>query len=382
MTRKEGSTKKRGVRRFTKTLVAMGRTLSSGVMVMTRSDGFSSTTLNVPRYRDDVVPGPIVKGNLRNYNPWSYVVYHRRYVNGNFLINDQSVANAWTNYSGDLKNFDANDGFKWTFPQFDPDYLYNQALDRLNEKVRGGLDLSVAAFEGRQTLRMIAALGKAKRYITGFGTKRMANEWLEFTYGWKPLASDIFGIADESVRYNLNRIKNVRAGANDRLPSGKMTVRFGTTDVPVQAKAEGILSTRISMEFETKDFDIARWSSLNPVSIAWELMPYSFVVDWFYDIGGYLRNLETALLYGCRFVRGYRSHLYVADVTLESGRYVLKTSGIGYNVYNLSGWESYKGFTRSVLTSYPFPRPPSFETSLGSNRLLSAAALLRQLIRR
>jgi hypothetical protein len=371
-----------GIQRFKKTLVPFDFYSAKGVRVVTRYDGYRLVTSDNPYLRKQLAIGPIIKGNLRDPNDWSWVVYQREYVSGNMFVQETNPI-YWTNYQGYLGNFDSGqDRFKFTYPTFDPDYLYNSALDRLNQKVRGELDLSVAAFEGRQTARMIAALRKARRYITGFGSKRMANEWLEFTYGWKPLASDIFGIADESVRYTLNRIKHVRARKSEALPGGKGTIGFSDiAGIPCEYVVNGKMSTTIDIRYECPAFDLARWSSLNPASIAWELMPYSFVVDWFVDVGGYLRNLETAMLYNCRFVTGYRSHLYICNSEYSVKNYVRTYTG-GQNTYNLTGRESYKGFQRKRLTSYPFPRPPSFEANLGPNRLLSAAALLRQLIRR
>lgn len=36
---------------------------------------------------------------------------------------------------------------------------------------------------------------------------------------------------------------------------------------------------------------------LNPQSIAWELTPWSFVIDWFIPIGNYLNNLDAFASY-------------------------------------------------------------------------------------
>ena len=130
--------------------------------------------------------------------------------------------------------------------------------------------------------------------------------------------------------------------------------------------------------------DYGRWTSLNPINIAWELIPYSFVVDWFLNIGGYLRNAETALLYGAVFRGGYVS----ASSKLEGPLEFLQsyTSGfppLPYSKEYLTsahGYAKLTGFNRSILGSYPFPTPPSFKANLGSGQLLNAAALLGALI--
>lgn len=123
-----------------------------------------------------------------------------------------------------------------------------------------------------------------------------------------------------------------------------------------------------------------RWSSINPLVVAYELVPFSFVYDWIVDLGGYMRNLETSLLYQPDFVSGYTSTL------------VRYRSNTEFNdAYEESGWRhsisascryEMTGFTRSLLGNYPYPQLPMLKPELGSSRLLSAAALLRQQLRR
>ena len=127
---------------------------------------------------------------------------------------------------------------------------------------------------------------------------------------------------------------------------------------------------------------MARWTSLNPVSIAWELTPYSFVVDWFYDLGGYLRNLETGLLYNTRFKSGYKSELYLweSDEIAPMGG----THAVGDNSWRIQACKQRTRrvqFYRTKLTSYPLPHLPRLDAKLGSSRLLSAASLLTQKLR-
>jgi hypothetical protein len=147
-----------------------------------------------------------------------------------------------------------------------------------------------------------------------------------------------------------------------------------------------VRGVRFFMKYEirSEDFDASRWSSLNPISIAWEVMPYSFVIDWFVNIGGTLRNLETALLERrSKFVNGYWTHLDVVDA-----RYV--TPFTRYSAGGGDNWEvdprtrNWKRirFERNLLSSYPFPMVPSFRAELGTERLLSAASLLANFLPR
>lgn len=40
-----------------------------------------------------------------------------------------------------------------------------------------------------------------------------------------------------------------------------------------------------------------------PLGVAWEATPFSFVADWFFPIGDYLKNLETSEFAGSLAVR-------------------------------------------------------------------------------
>lgn len=280
--------------------------------------------------------------------------------------------------------------------------IENEALDKLNEKVRGSLDLSVSGFEYKQTQEMLKLLSPkglrnyaqdAWTRVHGYRGKPRslwdavkdvsgipADAWLQYQYGWKPLVSDIYGIADESLHVARNSLTGFTASSMRRVEGIDMPYSLGYA-----AKWSGFKQLKgkwackyglvLDAELETAE-RLARWTSLNPVSIAWELLPYSFVVDWFYDIGGFLRAIETSLANNVSFVSGYKSTIraYEYYPTIEwDGTY----SGVGMKG-QCAGYCKYVRFNREVLSSYPLPNVPRFKSNLGSTRLLSAAALLQQ----
>lgn len=266
--------------------------------------------------------------------------------------------------------------------------IYNDALEKFNEVMRGDLDLSIDIAEAGQTAKMFRAtdqvLDLTKTFTRKWGLlKAPASAWLQYTYGIKPLCQSVYGAAEEIIRINLNKSKVVKGRAKREMEIESVRVLTpidGFVNVPV---VSGRLkhSITIGCDVLTQDFDLARYTSLNPASIAWELMPYSFVVDWFINVGGYLRNLETAMLYASRFRSGYVSGLVAGDLKLER---VLTAPypGETYRFDRLFGDFKVTRLTRQVLSSYPAPNLPSLKAQLGSSRLLSAASLLANFLGR
>jgi hypothetical protein len=322
---------------------------------------------------------------------WNYTVHREKYIHGKHRIEGLPP------FPGLVSKTEGNLGSTIPIPASndDKDAAYNEALTRLNEKVRGGLDLSVALGEAGTTLRMLKATGKLLEHARrlkppgGFGSTRdVANGYLQYKYGWKPLMSDIFKIADESIRVVVNNLQSIKAAA--KIPKeGTSRVIYssihGVSNVPINRKLlKGSLSgccIGVTLEVPTSSFQLNRWASLNPVSIAWELIPYSFVVDWFVDIGSSLRNVETACLYNTQFRAGFVSELWRYDCkdSIE-GEFTRDAAPYRHYLSSLEGECQHIVFTRRTLSSYPFPRRPTFKVDLSSGQLLSAAALLRQLL--
>ena len=259
--------------------------------------------------------------------------------------------------------------------------LRNRALDQLNDKVRGDLDVAVDLAEIHQTKRMLKLTDQAKelssKLINSFRygkAKALSDLWLQYTYGMKPLVGTIFGCADQMLRTQLNRYERFSGRASEvvRNPRVILDNCWGGQST-YNTTGNFKVSCTIGVFMYQPDIDVARWATLNPINLAWELMPYSFVVDWFLDVGGYLHSLETTSLYWNRMRSGYETQLQAWNLNIDnlykgSDGYYSKTTG-----YSNGRW-----IDRQLLTGYPSPSFPSFKANLGSSRLLSAAALLAQ----
>lgn len=261
--------------------------------------------------------------------------------------------------------------------------LYNEALGRLYEQIRGTIDVSVDAAQAGQTARMVRKALQVASYIRSFHPKRWGEKWLEYQYGWKPTIQTVWNISKSTIDMSTRPIRII-ASASETIPiTYKEVWTYADQEYryPIYERKSGFISRRVRFDTrwqigQNRLQSIGNFTSLNPASIAWELLPYSFIVDWFYDVGGYLRNLETALLYGSSFRNGYVTYGSLANC---QGSIV----GDGYdrftqlhNTWNLKAYYRTSWKQRDVLGAAPVPKRPELKVDLGSSRLLSAASLL------
>lgn len=137
----------------------------------------------------------------------------------------------------------------------------------------------------------LTGLGKALGIsgLRGFATgKDAAKLWLEHRYGWLPLLSDL---------YDLSGV--LKNGLGDKAPilhaTRNLQDRRPWTPIGNQGYADlsgaMLVNYRCKLWYILDDITIFRLSQLeviNPLEIAWELIPYSFVIDWVLPVGNVL----------------------------------------------------------------------------------------------
>lgn len=278
--------------------------------------------------------------------------------------------------------------------------VYDSAVSQFLTKIRGQLDLSVSLAEASQTKSMFSKyltrkgiasiakdiLGVTKdvrrgKILNSKQASLAANAWLEYTYGWKPLASDIYNALDELQNHHLRKnINNVDVRVT-RKKRDVFAQSYGVTPgLEHLHSVNGFYSCTISgfIEPSIPIQSVSTWTSLNPANIAWELLPYSFVVDWFYDIGSYLRDMESYFLYNSSITRVSQSQLSVVSDFATCYAQAETGNGDEKRIVSANASATYIDFNRSV--GLQAPNAPSLKLNLGSNQILSAASLLWQLL--
>lgn len=264
------------------------------------------------------------------------------------------------------------------------------AYSRFLGKVRDErANLAVDLAEGRQTYQMVASamdtiIGYAKRIPVG-PVSVMANAWLAYKYGWLPAYQTLYGVANYTRTNLLQRqitssytkytnhagLSHTNQGRYIETPSGYTTqkIRWGAR----------LVLRNPSM------YDVQRLTSLNPLAIAWELVPFSFVFDWFYDVGGFLADSETVISMGHNLQYGYKTYSHKTELLhrWNGATYGYQMPPAGgspaYRVVSASAASRHKGYARYPISSFPLPYAPTVQADLGASRIISGAALLHQL---
>lgn len=163
--------------------------------------------------------------------------------------------------------------------------------------------------EGHDTLTFVTELAKTKRMFLDTGARllkakfprnwrQMSNDWLSYRYGWRT-----FGYDCKSIQKSLKRLDEKRSRYSkcsrdiDSWTQSTNAQWQGThAGTSFQFTSEG--STDISVAaVGTVNADITVPAfQFNPVVTAWELIPYSFVFDWFLDVGQALSALSFLAL--------------------------------------------------------------------------------------
>lgn len=138
---------------------------------------------------------------------------------------------------------------------------------------------------------------KGKWRRTNFTRDAFSQKWLEFSYGWVPLYNDMYGslvAADKALAKKPSRLIPVakQAQYSETIHTSELTsVGSYPIEVPLNGKVHVKQVMKIACNVKINNPALATVQSVgltNPALVAWELVPFSFVVDWVLPIGNWL----------------------------------------------------------------------------------------------
>lgn len=134
----------------------------------------------------------------------------------------------------------------------------------------------------------------------------VGSAWLSYSYGVKPLVQDVYNGIDIVTR-TPEHIFTPKQGKRNVQIFRRGSYVY-TTQTPVNWVNRGIVRGRCGGTVVITNPNAFALSSLgltNPVAWAWEMIPFSFVVDWFVNVGDVLSSMVPDL--GFKVVKPWAS---------------------------------------------------------------------------
>jgi hypothetical protein len=275
--------------------------------------------------------------------------------------------------------------------------LIINALSRASEM---HINLPVAFAEASRTSNMI--LDRAKRLADSYRAFRRGDlrkvarilnlnprtahkNWLEYKYGWMPLLMDVKGGAEAIAQARVRRPQRFRvsskASRETKDDMVSITSSVGGSQNVHNLTTEFTRQLRCQIDLEVTNPHLASAQQLgltNPALIAWELVPFSFVADWFISVGDYLK--ATTALQGLtvrKALFSYREHSTCASrYATSAGADVNFRYSAAFSSWSAQGDVFHReSVTIDILSLYPPRHQDPFKDFW--DRVVTGAALLR-----
>jgi hypothetical protein len=149
-------------------------------------------------------------------------------------------------------------------------------------------------------LRRLKIRPKAEHSRTKWTRPKDASSlWLEYHFGWSPLISDIYaacGVLNKTLEARnfsgTHQMRYVVVTRDRSFSSGRQTL---TTSVELTGKVR----TNVRIDNPHKLL-LADFGVVNPALVLWEIVPFSFVIDWFTGTSRFLSSATD--FYGLKLI--------------------------------------------------------------------------------
>lgn len=195
--------------------------------------------------------------------------------------------------------------------------LENTALARFNKRVEQRIILGMEYIDARKSLwsylkRLALALWdiftaikqrkfkSVRKYLPRqkrWGTKRVEmtahEKWLEYHFAIAPMVEDIYNVlhAETQNRNNFGKVR-VRATVNtNQVNNGRDTVYQYAYNSEYNRQFRCTITGHIKCT--SAALAAGNYVGLDPSKWVWDLLPFSFVIDWFINVGQWLNALST-----------------------------------------------------------------------------------------
>jgi hypothetical protein len=292
-----------------------------------------------------------------------------------------------TGYCGSSPRVDTQYDFKVLKPKYWADINLLEAVmaEELAELTPGNSDIFNRAYAALPIgFNLGAFLGELPEAITlhksiirGIKEFRRYEDpsaiWLTGRYGVLPLIRDIQEL------YEI--INKPNDGGGPRIVRGRSrqgayySKRVSEGEASVSYNLKGSYTVDVSVDNQVQAYVVGTFArhynySVSPASVAWELLPLSFVVDWLYSVGTMLDSIEGMV----KLNNAQASFSHLREYTVEGAAHLT----VNNSYYEGQRDEIFRIVVRDKQRSVippPSARLPSFQFDLSLTRALDALAL-------
>lgn len=229
----------------------------------------------------------------------------------------------------------------------------------------------------------------------------VADTWLEAQYGWKPLMSDIRDVVDLIHDRDINRARHrsfrATGRTKDTVVDDSVNVSQSGFSHKLHRKLVKISEVRYIAKVEVSPGTVAGTrriglSSANILPTVWELVPYSFLVDYFSNVGNIIQAVSNISVNVSWVIKTTRKRMEYDSYTSSPIFYNPYPTGDNYYFY-ISNFQAGNCKARlkevwrdpyygSLVPSLQFSLPGSSTKYLNIAALISASRSMREIIRK
>lgn len=211
--------------------------------------------------------------------------------NGDFLPSDfEAFA------SSDLYDFGDEEA---AIDSYDPSVQVQAAAARIYSQ---GFDALTSGAEFHKTVRLFKSI--RKRLIRELSRGRLFDLYLEGRYGWRILIYELLELNDVVNNWSKERSRYTEKAfggftSHDSFTSASIGLQLPNSTIQSWFMGTGPkykyhvqTSRKISLLGTVTADILPSQFRHNPVETAWELIPYSFVIDWFVHFGQWIQALS------------------------------------------------------------------------------------------
>jgi len=214
------------------------------------------------------------------------------------------------------------------------------------------------------------ALGYSKRGHHGkVHHLRPDHLYLEYVYGWKPLVADLMD-TQTIVKDLINRVRTFRGtGTYHQEYDGKFPYGLNNWQYSCRCSARSVFIAELAHPWRHV---INQLGLVNGLDIAWEIVPFSFVVDWFLPVGQILNACTSG--FGLTDLGGFTSSKHSYKLRADSNPHAFPD----YDPLVAAGSYSERGiaFRRTAYAESPLTRLFSNPHPWSTPHVLNAISLL------